>query len=48
MQLDRNGKTQVVENIGSTIIDMPGGMVYSEANDKMNVFGNTNSLSFKN
>ena len=48
MQVDLNGNTQVVENIGSTIIDMPAGMVYSQANDKMNLFGNTNSISFKN
>ena len=40
--LDSIGNTRFVENIGSTMAENPGGLVYSEKSEKLTVFGTTN------
>jgi hypothetical protein len=48
MSLTIEGDTRFIENIGGSIADSPGGMIYSSTTQKATIFGNTNSLSFKN
>jgi hypothetical protein len=48
MSLGINGETKFVENMGGSIIENPAGIVYSSVTEKINVFANTNSMSFKN
>ena len=48
MSLTSQGETILVENMGGSIIDSPAGIVYSDVSDKLNVFANTNTISFKN
>jgi hypothetical protein len=48
MSLTLTGETRFVENLGSSIMENPGGMIFNEKNNKINVFANTNSISFKN
>jgi hypothetical protein len=48
MSLTIEGDTKFIENIGGSIVDSPGGMIYSSTTQKATIFGNTNSLSFKN
>ena len=46
--LDMAGNTRFVENIGSTMAENPGGLVYSEKSEKLAVFGTTNQIGFSN
>jgi hypothetical protein len=48
MSLGVDGTTRFVQNMGASMSDLPAGMVYSQTNDKMNIFANTNSIFFMN
>lgn len=43
-----SGQTRFVQNLGASIADNPGGIIYNSINEKVNIFGNTNSIAFKN
>ena len=42
------GETHFVENLGSSMTENPGGIVYSEKTDKMTCFATTNAISYNN
>ena len=42
------GYTRFIENIGSTMTENPGGMVFSEKYDKLTIIGTTNQISYSN
>jgi len=48
MSLTQRGETRFVQNAGGTIVENPAGLVYSSISDRINIFANTNSISFKN
>jgi hypothetical protein len=48
MSLTLSGDTRFVEYMGASIIENPGGILYNQKNDRINIFANTNSISFKN
>jgi hypothetical protein len=43
-----NGDQQLVEYLGSTIVDQPAAIVYDESSEKATLFVNTNSIAFEN
>jgi hypothetical protein len=46
--MDKTGKTNFVEYIGSSISEGPGDIVWNSATKQVNVFGSTNSVSYQN
>jgi hypothetical protein len=42
------GETRFVENLGSSMTENPGGLVYSEKTDKLTGFASTNQISYNN
>lgn len=43
-----SGDTSFVENLGSNIIETPGGIVWNTIQARLDVLANTNSVAFKN
>eukprot|EP00347_Sterkiella_histriomuscorum_P002714 403367090 len=46
--MTKDGKTNFVEYMGSTISETPGDIVYNSVSKQVNAFINSNSVSFKN
>lgn len=43
-----NGETRFVENLGSSMTENPGGLVYSEKTEKLTGFATTNQINYNN
>lgn len=48
LSLAMTGETRFVENLGSSMTENPGGLVYSEKTEKMTCFATTNQINYNN